>query len=402
MSSGKKNKTKYIRKTPREIFLIARIMLRLSKSTSNIILFFEELKQVFPKLRFKVVDDSLMPNEEARAYPKSWLIWIRKSIYEGLIRGRVRGRWTLAHELGHILLQHPGARLQRSDTAKYSRNGRIYEYEANLFAAGILAPFDKVEQCRSATEIKSLTRISLEAAQFRIQELKIEAIRKREAIKAGLPESAYAAETAHPDNLEEQVVTVCRAIGATIANESSTRGDLFEPIKNNTLASAILVVAGAQLLLKAHASFRNLTELNQLWRASALVEAILLIQPIRGIGTNSSSESIRLECNRSCALRIAATVLDISPDKLRAMRLPYPNPWGAHTFESSYLKSFVTNGIASIEDSATVLSLGRLSDEKPYRERNFLCSGDVHDLEFLFDTLTVLNGLARDGKLNSG
>jgi len=137
MSSGKKNKTKYIRKTPREIFLIARIMLRLSKSTSNIILFFEELKQVFPKLRFKVVDDSLMPNEEARAYPKSWLIWIRKSIYEGLIRGRVRGRWTLAHELGHILLQHPGARLQRSDTAKYSRNGRIYEYEANLFVADL-------------------------------------------------------------------------------------------------------------------------------------------------------------------------------------------------------------------------------------------------------------------------
>lgn|ERR1700752_4019570 len=106
-SKNNKARPKYKKKTSKEIFEFSRIVLGLRRS-SNLIIALEELKQFFPRLRYRVVDDFLMPREEARAYPSKWLIKIRRSIYEGLLRGRSRGKWTLAHELGHVLLQAPG------------------------------------------------------------------------------------------------------------------------------------------------------------------------------------------------------------------------------------------------------------------------------------------------------
>src|SRR5690242_13391715 len=113
-------------KSPKEILELSRIILHFIRFNSNVLLEFEELKRIFPRLRLKIVDDIDMPNEEARAYPKKWIIKIRRSIYEGLLCGLTRGRWTLLHELGHVLLQHPGHSVSRSDTKKYSAAARIF------------------------------------------------------------------------------------------------------------------------------------------------------------------------------------------------------------------------------------------------------------------------------------
>lgn len=395
MSTFGKDKPHYKPLSSKEIFYFARLVRKLSRSPSNIIVAFQELRQIFPKLRFKVVDDNLMPHEEARAYPRSWLIWIRRSIYEGLVRGRVRGRWTLVHELAHVLFQHPRRQLPRSETVKYSKSNRIYEREANLFAAGFLAPFEMIENCKSAAEIKSIARISLEAAQFRLQELNVEIIRKREAISAGLPELTYAAETAHPDNLEELVAQISQAIGISISREIFSLRKLFEPAKNNLVANATVIVAGSQLLLKAYSDFRRQPVHDICWRVAALVETALLLRPIR---LTEDQELYAIESNQRCALQIAATLLDV-PVAFDRIRLPHPNPWGSCPFESSYLKSFILDSVGKISHSGAVLSLSALLDERDYRAENYLCEGDLRDLEFLFDVFSVMRDLGKEGCL---
>ncbi|MBQ9947377.1 MAG: ImmA/IrrE family metallo-endopeptidase [Oscillospiraceae bacterium] len=80
--------------------------------------------------------------------------------------GKSRRRWTLAHELAHILLGH----IENSGTAPLSE---VCEREADCFAAELLAPMDVLQFCAvsSPQEIARLCGLSLQAAQYRYEEL---------------------------------------------------------------------------------------------------------------------------------------------------------------------------------------------------------------------------------------
>jgi len=79
--------------------------------------------------------------------------------------GRIR--WTLAHEIGHIVLGHltdfQGTNFKAEDY-------RILEREANIFAAELLAPLAVLKHLGvyKITEIASLCGISKQAARYRV------------------------------------------------------------------------------------------------------------------------------------------------------------------------------------------------------------------------------------------
>lgn len=65
-----------------------------------------------------------------------------------------RFRFTLAHELGHILLEHGNDRESEFDTRKnmWNPNKKSREYEADEFVAELLMPEEKFKEVWSATK----------------------------------------------------------------------------------------------------------------------------------------------------------------------------------------------------------------------------------------------------------
>lgn len=86
-------------------------------------------------------------------------------VINGKACGKMRRRWTFAHELGHILLGHIS-----EDGDKLSAE---CEREAEIFASELLAPLDILHFCgvSSPEEIARLCGLSKQAADFRYEEL---------------------------------------------------------------------------------------------------------------------------------------------------------------------------------------------------------------------------------------
>ena len=85
-----------------------------------------------------------------------------------------RTRFTLAHEIGHIQLDHlkddPSLHFSNADTINLSAK----EVEANVFAGRVLAPYTILlsEQYEKETEIMEDFGLSLSAAKVKMKELK--------------------------------------------------------------------------------------------------------------------------------------------------------------------------------------------------------------------------------------
>lgn len=84
-----------------------------------------------------------------------------------------RQRFTVAHELGHIMLGHIGryALVNREPSVK----DNPVEQEANVFASRLLAPACVLWGCnaRTAEEVAALCDISLQAARFRAERMAV-------------------------------------------------------------------------------------------------------------------------------------------------------------------------------------------------------------------------------------
>ena len=88
------------------------------------------------------------------------------------VKNTGRIRFTLAHELGHVLLGHVGTYeyVNRASSSNYDS----IEREANMFAARLLAPACVLWGCKvkSAEEIMRLCDISHQASEYRMNRMK--------------------------------------------------------------------------------------------------------------------------------------------------------------------------------------------------------------------------------------
>ena len=84
---------------------------------------------------------------------------IRSDVYEGAVKGNPRDRFTLSHEVGHYFLHRPNSvSFARGEIPRY----RDPEWQANTFAAELMAPYDLVKN--SVDEIMRNCGMSRQAA----------------------------------------------------------------------------------------------------------------------------------------------------------------------------------------------------------------------------------------------
>lgn len=93
------------------------------------------------------------------------VIWLRS---EDLL---TRQRWTLAHEIGHLLLHHPGPIFRDATFA-----GSVEETEANKYAANLLMPLQWVQSYLSVyswdvVRVASIFQVSPQATRARADTL---------------------------------------------------------------------------------------------------------------------------------------------------------------------------------------------------------------------------------------
>lgn len=112
-------------------------------------------------------------------------LWMRSDktyviLYNDTVKNKSRIRFTLAHELGHYVLQHNEIGNQ-TRLMRYSLSDReydVFEKEANYFAKRLLAPIPLIDAIMSQTDsidiyqLEEIFKISFSVANYLLKELK--------------------------------------------------------------------------------------------------------------------------------------------------------------------------------------------------------------------------------------
>ena len=129
------------------------------------------LPQVWPDFRYEIVADRVLGDAEATTSMTERIIRISESCYAAARRGHPRYPFTLAHELGHLLLHtaRPTS-LARGEKVKPYVDP---EWQANTFASAFLMPEAGVRTCSCISDVMRRFGVSRPAAEIRINTLKL-------------------------------------------------------------------------------------------------------------------------------------------------------------------------------------------------------------------------------------
>lgn len=117
------------------------------------------LPEMIPEAVFEVVDPDEMPGMYAEAFPAATSIRVRQDVYNGARAGIPRDRFTLAHELGHLVL-HAEHRLQRTASLMHVKAFQDPEWQANAFAGELLMPLDIYKRLRNPEDACTVFGVS--------------------------------------------------------------------------------------------------------------------------------------------------------------------------------------------------------------------------------------------------
>lgn len=141
---------------------------------------------------YRRIPDQEMGLDEAVYDPYIGKLKVKESIFAAANSGCNRARFTIAHEIGHILLGHNRIRHRRLDYDKKSATSPVLadETQANMFAGAFLAPYhlSEVTLSTSVCELSEHFQISPKAAEIRLPELQ-RLYRIENKILRPLPES---------------------------------------------------------------------------------------------------------------------------------------------------------------------------------------------------------------------
>ena len=123
-------------------------------------------------ITYDVVDDNELPfGVEACCIPERLLMTFSNSTYEKACKDDPRARFTVIHELGHILMAHtrPHNRDSGREIAAYEDS----EWQANQFAAEFLMPLTHMNMngYKTTEELILNYQVSSPAAERRITQL---------------------------------------------------------------------------------------------------------------------------------------------------------------------------------------------------------------------------------------
>lgn len=129
------------------------------------------LPQIIKSFELEIVLPEEMPYEYGLTFPEKKVIRLREDVYENAISGVGRDRFTVAHEIGHLLLHKPASlSLARNQFEKKIPAYKNPEWQANTFAAELLAP-PHIIRGMSAKEIALRCGVSVQAAGIQLRNI---------------------------------------------------------------------------------------------------------------------------------------------------------------------------------------------------------------------------------------
>lgn len=132
---------------------------------------YEALGLLYEGADFEVREDHEMGDDHGRTYPDKNLILLRGDVYERGCAGNGRDRFTMCHELGHLML-HREVALSRIDPANPPKIYRNSEWQADTFASHLMMPAILLAECRTISEVQDKFGVSFDAAHARRSEMK--------------------------------------------------------------------------------------------------------------------------------------------------------------------------------------------------------------------------------------
>lgn len=114
---------------------------------------------------FEVVDDNELPKRYAVTYPDKNKIVIQLSVYEALCAGDNHARFTVAHELGHLIMHRNQMAYARSKVLDGHKIYEDSEWQADVFASHFLIDSRLVTRSMSADDISRTFGVSKPAAE---------------------------------------------------------------------------------------------------------------------------------------------------------------------------------------------------------------------------------------------
>lgn len=131
------------------------------------------LPSILPSFIYDVKSVAEMGNNEGLASPDRDYIAIREDVYQGARRQWGRDRFTVAHEVGHLVL-HQSENLVLRRSLRPDRPPAIFcqpEWQADTFAAELMMDFRLINQDDDERDIANRFGVSLSAARTRIKTL---------------------------------------------------------------------------------------------------------------------------------------------------------------------------------------------------------------------------------------
>lgn len=106
-----------------------------------------------------------MPKRYAVTYPDKNKIVLQQSVYDALCCGENHARFTVAHEIGHLIMHRNQGAYARS---KSNGGHKIYEdseWQADVFASHFLIDARLVSPAMNAEDVSITFGVSLQAAE---------------------------------------------------------------------------------------------------------------------------------------------------------------------------------------------------------------------------------------------
>ena len=135
------------------------------------ILKFLEIFVSLVKYEYEIVEDSQLKTNYAEFDPSDKVMRIRESVYLGAAKGNTRDRFTIAHEIGHMILNSlMDAEIKFCRFDETVKSYEDIEWQANTFAAEFLVDFSEIEYM-NIDEISEKFGVSRKVAQIQKEKL---------------------------------------------------------------------------------------------------------------------------------------------------------------------------------------------------------------------------------------
>jgi hypothetical protein len=149
----------------------------------------EKMKDLFGGFNYQRVPAAKLHSSRGMYDPDTGLMEIPENVFAGMESGVSHHRFSVAHEISHVVLKHQGVRFRHAKRKAYEKvDGAVWrdEREAEKFAAILLAPTHLAIKCKNVEELQSTFGLSRPAAEIRNQEIEA-SIRTRNGELRPLP-----------------------------------------------------------------------------------------------------------------------------------------------------------------------------------------------------------------------